>query len=183
MHRAPSLAFPALTTLLLATGLLLGACGAQSEAEEPASARLALPVQITPEPDRIVTGTLNSQKLQAIAAADVPHIVSLQPHDEHPDFDEAEQAQALGIRRHHLPIAGAADLDREAAQWLDGVLGDIGEEAAVLHCASGNRVGALIALRAAWIEGMPAEAAIDKGKRWGLTGLEGAVRERLSGGN
>lgn len=183
MRNAGSSACNGLTALLAATGLLLAAGNAHGEAPRPVAERLALPEQITPTPNRVVTGTLDPQKLKAIASAEVPHIVSLQPHSEHPDFDEAARAQALGIQRHHRPIAGADDLDRDAALWLDRVLAAIGDEAAVLHCASGNRVGALIALRAAWIKGMPAEAAIAEGKRWGLTGLESAVRERLKGGD
>ena len=180
MHRAMPLPRTTFATLLVAAALILAACGDESRTASPADERLSLPEQFTPEPDRIVTGALDPQKLQAIAEADIPHVISLQPRDEHPDFDEAGEAKTLGIQHHHRPIAGADDLDRDAAIWLDDVLREIVDEAAVLHCASGNRVGALIALRAAWIEGRPTEAAIAEGKRWGLTSLENAVRERLS---
>ena len=37
----------------------------------------------------------------------------------------------------------------------------------------------MIALRAALIEDRPNEAALAEGRRWGLTSLEPAVRERL----
>lgn len=171
-----------LTLLAAAACGLLLTTGAAA-AEPSPSQRLAIEPMLRPAPQRVVTGTLDAERLRAIDEAGFAHIVSLQPVAEHPDFDEAAQAEALGLRHHHRPIRGAADLDREAARWLDEVLADIGEEPAVLHCASGNRVGALIALRAAWIEGMAAEAAIAKGKRWGLTRLEGAVRARLSAGD
>lgn len=171
-----------LISVMATASVLLASMGA-AVAEPPPSERLGIEPMLTPAPQRVVTGTLDAERLRAIHEADFAHIVSLQPSAEHPDFDEAAQAAALGLQHHHRPISGAADLDREAAHWLNDVLADIGEEAAVLHCASGNRVGALVALRAAWIEGMADEAAIAKGKRWGLTGLEEAVRDRLSAGD
>ncbi|MFC5577936.1 hypothetical protein ACFPOA_07935 [Lysobacter niabensis] len=52
----------------------------------------------------------------------------------------------------------------------------------LVHCASGNRVGAIVALRAAWMEGRSTEDAIAIGKTWGLKGLEGEVRRRIEAG-
>ncbi|MCB1596489.1 MAG: hypothetical protein KDI87_02140 [Gammaproteobacteria bacterium] len=49
----------------------------------------------------------------------------------------------------------------------------------MIHCTSSNRVGALIALRAATLQGMSGDAAVELGKTWGLGSLEPAVRERL----
>lgn len=39
----------------------------------------------------------------------------------------------------------------------------------LVHCASGNRVGATAALRAAWVEGHDAKDAIGIGKAWDLS--------------
>lgn len=171
----------ALTALLLAASVPLGVSAERAEAPTPAVERLSIAGQLAPQPNRIVTGTLDPEKMQAIADAGIAHVVSLQPDAEHPDFDEAAHAERLGIHRHHYPISSADDLDRGAALWLDGLLSGIGDSDAVLHCASGNRVGAVIALRAAWVEGQSTEDAIAKGRRWGLTGLEESVRERLAG--
>ncbi len=44
-----------------------------------------------------------------------------------------------------------------------------------VHCASGNRAGALMALRAYFVQNMSPAAAIDEGKRAGLTSLIGTV--------
>ena len=49
----------------------------------------------------------------------------------------------------------------------------------LVHCASSNRVGALRALTAS-AHGEALESAITTGKTWGLTGLEPAVRTKLS---
>jgi len=49
----------------------------------------------------------------------------------------------------------------------------------VVHCASSNRVGAMAALRAAWLQGQSADQAIETGKAWGLKSLEPEVRALL----
>ena len=49
----------------------------------------------------------------------------------------------------------------------------------LVHCASGNRVGALIALQHG-LESGDVDAAIAEGKRWGLTRLEPVVRNALT---
>lgn len=41
---------------------------------------------------------------------------------------------------------------------------------------------AMAALRAAWVQGQPLEAAIETGRAWGLQGLEPAVRQRIRAG-
>ncbi|MDR5880476.1 hypothetical protein [Caballeronia sp. LZ032] len=50
----------------------------------------------------------------------------------------------------------------------------------IVHCGSGNRVGALFALRAAWVKGVDVPKAIEIGRQHGLTKLEDDVRRILS---
>src|SRR3546814_1034559 len=69
------------------------------------------------------------------------------------------------------------DLTRENVLAFDALLRDA-ERPVLVHCASGNRVGAMAALRAAWVEGRSAEEAIAMGRDWGLKGLEEEVRRR-----
>lgn len=61
MHRATPLPRTTFATLLVATGLILAACGDESRTASPASERLSLPEQFTPESNRIVTGALDPQ--------------------------------------------------------------------------------------------------------------------------
>ena len=128
----------------------------------------------------MVSGTINDAHLDVIKAAGIRHVVSLRPAEENPSFDEPSAVAAHGLVFHAIPIKGPQSLTRDNAQALDDVLRQIGDEPALLHCSSGNRVGALIALREAWIKGQPAEEAIATGKRWGLAALEGAVRNTLN---
>lgn len=117
-------------------------------------------------------------QLGALADAGVQHVINLRPQAEQGGFDEAGALAAAGMQYHHLPIAGGKDINFANAARLDRLLSETANQTVLLHCASGNRVGALIALRAS-MAGVEKEAAIAEGKRWGLTGLEPLVRQRL----
>lgn len=124
-------------------------------------------------------GRISAADLPALDAAGVRHVIDLTPDEETPDFDEAAAVRAAGMRYDNLPIRGPADLTPQNVAIFDGLLAGI-DAPALVHCASGNRVGALAALRAAWVDGADDEAAVAEGRRWGLRGLEDAVRARLA---
>jgi uncharacterized protein (TIGR01244 family) len=132
-----------------------------------------------PQQNRIVAGAIDAADLGRLRAAGIKHVISLRTAEEVQGFDEAGIAVGLGIDYHSIPIKGAQSLTKENAAALDALLKQIGDEPTLVHCGSGNRVGGLIAVREAWIEGQSTEAAIAEGKRWGLTSLEGAVRTAL----
>jgi uncharacterized protein (TIGR01244 family) len=132
-----------------------------------------------PQPNRIVSGAIDAADLGRLRAAGVKHVINLRTTKESAGLDEAGIAAGLGLDYDSLPIEGAQSLTRENAARLDQLLNEAGDEPTLVHCGSGNRVGALIALRAAWIKGQPEDAAIAEGKRWGRTSLEGAVRSLL----
>ncbi len=149
-------------------------------AEAPAAA-LQLPNLGHPRPGIHTAGDVGPDDVPAIAAAGIRHVIDLRPDGETPGFDEAEAMRAAGIRYDNLPIAGADDLSRERVAAFDRLLAEA-DGPLLVHCASSNRVGAMAALRAAWIEGKPVEEAIAEGRAWGLRSLEDAVRERLGAG-
>ena len=77
-------------------------------------------------------------------------------------------------------MAGAGDLTPANVALLAAALEGHGEQhRALLHCASGNRAGALLALEQAQQDGLPAAQALALGKAAGLTHLEPAVRKAL----
>lgn len=124
-------------------------------------------------------GRITADDLPTLRAAGIRHVINLAPASETPGFDEAAAVQAAGMRYDPLPIAGAGDLDRAAVLAFDRLL-QAADAPTLVHCGSGNRVGALVALRAAWLQGADEEAAVAEGRRWGLAGLEGEVRERIA---
>lgn len=89
---------------------------------------------------------------------------------------DADAPAPLGLRIERLPIAGEADLNLATARTLDALLDDRALYPLVVACGSGNRVGALFAVKAFWLDGATAEAALDLGRRSGLTKLEPSVR-------
>ncbi|MBB6598803.1 sulfur transferase domain-containing protein [Luteimonas sp. MC1825] len=139
-----------------------------------------LPERFTIPTNGIHTGgRITADDLPALHAAGIRHVIDLTPDAEKAGFDEAGAVRAAGMAYDNLPIAGAGDLDREAVVAFDRLL-QAAEGPTLVHCASGNRVGALAALRAAWLQGAGEEAAVEEGRRWGLRGLEGEVRARLA---
>ena len=123
-------------------------------------------------------GRISAADLPAMSAAGVQHVIDLTPDEETPDFDEAAAVHAAGLRYDNLPIRGAGDLTLENVLAFDHLLAGR-DGTALVHCGSGNRVGALAALRAAWLHGADDSSALEEGRRWGLRGLEDEVRERL----
>ena len=76
-------------------------------------------------------------------------------------FDEAKQAESLGLSYLHLPISGADDLDAEESppSWPLGLENE-DHLPALVHCASSNRVGALFALKSFYLDGREVGASL-----------------------
>ncbi len=114
---------------------------------------------------------------QAIAARGVATVVNLRPQAEMAGRDEAAEVALAGMRYAEIPVSGAAGITMENARALRTLLQQASGPVLV-HCASGNRVGALIALGAA-DAGAGADDAIAQGRAAGMTGAEAKVRELL----
>lgn len=170
-----------MTSLVLALAACSRAPEAPGEEAAPAAppAALQLPNLGQPRPGIYTSGRVSPEDVAMIEAAGIRQVIDFSQDSETPGFDEAAAMRAAGIRYHNLPVAGAHDLSRERVHAFDRLLAQA-EGPVLVHCASSNRVGAMAALRAAWIEGQPVEDAIAKGRAWGLGSLEGAVRERLA---
>lgn len=114
--------------------------------------------------------------LARLARDGVRTVINLRAPGEAVEFDEAAEAARLGLRYVALPIAGPADLDRERVARFGRALDDARRAGGVLvHCATSNRVGALVALDAALNRGSALDAALACGRAAGLASLEPAV--------
>lgn len=113
-----------------------------------------------------------------IAASGVSTVIDLRMPAEKGEGAEAEQVRALGMAYEELPIAGAAAITDENAARLWQLVSRA-EGPVVLHCASGNRVGALLSIGAWRQGGMSPRQALEFGKAAGLGSLEPRVRELL----
>ncbi|MEO6800891.1 MAG: sulfur transferase domain-containing protein [Rhodanobacter sp.] len=160
--------------------LLLIMCASTAFADSPTQEALTgLPYVSFPAPHRVASGRLQSADVGVLKRAGIEQVIDLSADSETPAFDEGAAVRAAGIGYHNLPIHGAADLTRARVMQFDRLLQEAGVQPTLVHCASSNRVGAMIALRAALVDGQSTEAALIEGRRWGLKSLEPAVRERL----
>ena len=131
-----------------------------------------------PDANTIVCGALDEQKVDALAKAGVELVINLQPDDEL-SFDEAAAVKRAGMYYEQLPISGAADLKQLKVLAFDNILRQYHGKKVALHCGSGNRVGAVTALRAGWLRGRKMDTAMARGRSHGLSKLEDEVYNRL----
>ncbi len=128
--------------------------------------------------DGVLTGGRLSEKAVAeLVRAGVKTVIDLQTAGEH-KFDEKKAVEAAGIAYVHLPVRGAKALGPDLARAFDEALRKA-DKPVLVHCASGNRVGALFALRAFYIEHKSVEDAIAEGVQHGLTHLKKRVESLL----
>ena len=131
-----------------------------------------------PDDNTIVCGALDDEKVATLAAAGVELVLNLQPDDEL-NFDERAAVERAGMHYEQLPISGAKDLKQLNILAFDNILRQYHGKKTVLHCGSGNRAGAAVALRAGWLRGRKMDTALERGRSHGLTKLEEEVHNRL----
>lgn len=131
-----------------------------------------------PDTNTLVCGALNDEKVVALAKAGFEVVINLQP-DEELCFDEPAAVERAGLYYAHLPIHGAKDLKQLKILAFDNILRQYHGKKVAIHCGSGNRVGAAIALRAGWLRGRKMDTAMERGRSHGLTKLEDEVYKRL----
>lgn len=161
----------ALTIIMLAIAAVAGAAQ-----DDPLA---GLPRHIALNAHQDVSGQPSVETITKLRSAGITTVIDLRPDGETPDLDEKAVAEKAGLTYRSLPIASSADLTRENVVKFDQLLKDSAQQHVLMHCASGNRVGAMMALRARWIEGKSAEDALAIGKAAGMTGLTGAVKQRM----
>ena len=105
-------------------------------------------------------------------------VIDLRGEAEPRGLDEKAVVEGLGMSYVTLPVGKAADISFEKARELDELIKSF-DGPVLVHCGSGNRVGALLALRASE-QGASDEEALELGRSAGLTRSENLVRERLA---
>jgi uncharacterized protein (TIGR01244 family) len=172
--------------LVVLTAAILAGCSAEPAARPGAAPREATAVDPTslvkngkmPMDGVLTGGQPTDDQLAALRDAGFQTVINLRQPDEPGTQGEAEMMAGLGMTYVAIPVAGAAGLTEENAAALAAAL----DEAAgpvLLHCGSGNRVGALLALKAFWLDGASAEEALATGIAGGVTSLEPTVRDML----
>ncbi len=167
---------------LLACGwVLLSACAPSIEAvpASPLKVDLQSVVEVgAVQPVNGITsaGQPDQAAFKVFADSGYAAVIDLRTDGEDRGFDEQAVVKGLGMDYLSMPI-GSDGISFENARALDKLLSGY-DQPVLVHCASGNRVGALLALRAS-LNGADDASAMELGKQGGLTRLEPKVREAL----
>ena len=155
---------------------------ARAEVDTTGGATLLLPIKNArvPMDGMLSGGQPTPEQIEAAARVGYRTVINLRGEKESGFEWESQLVEELGMKYVLLPVTGKDSLTRERIERIDAVLAAALKEGPVLlHCASGNRVGAVLALRAAWVEEMDLEEALAYGRASGMTGAEGVARELL----
>jgi uncharacterized protein (TIGR01244 family) len=124
----------------------------------------------------------SAEQLATAAASGFKIVIDLRGVSEDRGIaDEKAAVETLGMSYVALPIEGANGVTYANATVLDKLLAEA-EGPVLIHCASGNRAGALLALRDK-LTGADSEKALALGLASGLTSLKPTVEQKLAQGH
>jgi uncharacterized protein (TIGR01244 family) len=170
--------------VLRAGTLAIAACADESAPVSPATVlvdvtKLSADDKVRPVDGITTAGQPDAQAFAAFASSGYEVVIDMRGPDEDRGLeDEAALVEDLGLEYVALPITDEKQISFETARKLDEMLDGI-DGPVLIHCASSNRVGALLALRES-LNGASDEEALAYGRAAGMTRLEPVVRERLA---
>jgi uncharacterized protein (TIGR01244 family) len=169
---------------VLGTILLLSQAACSGETELSSAARTHVDLaevtasgNVTPVDDITSAGQPDEAALSVFADSGYVAVIDIRGTDEDRGYDEVAVVEELKMEYIAFPISGAEAISFDNAQALDALLSGI-DGPVLVHCGSGNRVGALLALRSS-LAGAEDQDALEFGRSAGLTGLEPLVTKRL----
>ena len=132
----------------------------------------------------LVGGQPSKMDLETIRKLGFSTIITLRPIEEerHANigYDEAVVAEKMGFQFVRIPILDSTDLTDENLQKLDkALMASTGK--AFVHCRTGNRVGAMLALRAFRMQNLSYDQSLDLGIRAGLNTMQADVETAMKG--
>ncbi|MFK7999968.1 MAG: sulfur transferase domain-containing protein [Polyangiales bacterium] len=172
-----------MTRLSFLVVALLAACGGTTSQVQPPAAATEAPSSLGIPNERhlgpITTGgPPDRAALERAQSAGVTTVITLRLELEAGFEVERTNVEALGMRFVSVPVDGAAGVTEANARLVDEAIdastGDI-----LLHCGSGNRAGAMLALRAFYVQEKSLDEAMQIGLAAGLTNLQSAVRANI----
>lgn len=163
--------------MILAGVLASASLAAPAQEPRPMTSHADIPNQHQPRPDLLTGGQPDATAWTDLAAHGVTTVINLRPPAEMAGRNERAEVQSAGLAYREVPVDGMAGMTLSNARILQSLLAEA-KGRVVVHCASGNRVGALLALAAA-DGGMPPEDALAFGRAAGLASAEAHVRHLL----
>ena len=175
-----------LRRLTLTAVVLFASCGSPDADPQGAAAppndpaALGIPHFSAPLPNVVCSGQPTKEQFDALKTAGVQRVLHLRRKSEKGTGWEEARAAEAGIPFERLAIAGGPGLTRENVEAFAAKLASYGDEKVLVSCATSNRVGAMFALKAVWLEGADQEEAMALGKRAGMKSLTGTVEKLLA---
>jgi len=114
-----------------------------------------------------------------LAATGVRAVVNLRAAAEQPGVDEGAAVRSHGLDYHEFPVSSPADFAPARVAAFAELMARLRPRGVLVHCGSGNRVGAMFALSHAREPGVTVDAALDYGRRAGLLSLEPQIAALL----
>ncbi|HEX8560896.1 MAG TPA: protein tyrosine phosphatase family protein [Pyrinomonadaceae bacterium] len=139
---------------------------------------------------RLATGGQPSlQAFGKLAGHGFRSVLNLRAASEGVDLEKERAAvEAAGMRYLHVPVAGGAPRAEQADEFIR-LVGDEANHPMFVHCATANRVGALMLVYRVLEHGWSEEAALEEAERIGLRSaelkrfaLEHIARRKAEGG-
>ncbi|MEM7608163.1 MAG: sulfur transferase domain-containing protein [Myxococcota bacterium] len=126
----------------------------------------------------VTGGQPTAAHLDAAVEANIQTVISLRREDEAGVAESSEAVRARGMHLVSIPVAGAGGLTEANARAVGEALAS-SEGPALLHCGSGNRAAAMIALNEFYAHGAAPLDALRCGEALGLTSLRDAVVQAM----
>jgi uncharacterized protein (TIGR01244 family) len=140
-----------------------------------------LPNRKDPVQGITTAGQPSADQLAAAAKSGIKTVIDLRGLAEDRGMDERVTVEKLGMSYVTLPVEGGNGVTYANATALDKLLANA-KGPVLVHCATGNRAGALLALRDK-LKGADNDSALAFGVASGLTGLKPAVEKKLAEGH
>ncbi|PHR66249.1 MAG: serine/threonine protein phosphatase [Idiomarina sp.] len=170
-----------LIVLALLSVLFLSACDEQQPVNKIPVAVADVPNIHHPNEQHFTAGKPAKDDLVKLKEQGVTAVINLlTDSDMNNDDQEAQWAQELELEYYRVPVGGPNDLTRDSVADFDRALAATQGQTTLIHCSSSNRVGAMMALHAAWYDNASTEQALQIGRDYGLKSLETAVQKLLS---
>ena len=171
------------TSILLAAALFATGCGGDPADSETGGQPPALGIRdlSQPLPNILCSGQPTEEQFDQLEEAGVTHVLHLRTKGEKGTGWEEARASRADVLFERLEIAGADGLTKENVEAFAAKLAGYKGGTVLVSCGSSNRVGAMFALKAAWLDGASKEDAMALGRRAGMTRLADKVAQLLDG--
>ncbi|MCR9246564.1 MAG: hypothetical protein NXI31_16140 [bacterium] len=160
------------STAILAGLTLLAACATPE--------RATIRNFTSPKAGMFTAGQPTEAQFRGLRAIGITRVICLRRKNETGTGWEEDLAPEVGIEFVRLPIDSKKDFTRANVERFAAEAGKPCDGGTLVCCGSSNRVGAMLALQASWLDGQSKDQALTLGRAGGLTKLEPLVRQKLS---